>query len=70
MSKKFLSIYNFKKNPKNFAVINTYSYDIEKLFNFPDKHLFKKKPNEYNITKNYLKNLKKKNIYLIIQRTK
>ena len=60
MSKKFLLIYDFNKKPKNSDTITTYSYDIEKLFNFSDKYLFKKKSNEYNITRNYLKNLKKK----------
>ena len=53
-------IYDFNKKPKNSDTITTYSYDIEKLFNFSDKYLFKKKSNEYNITRNYLKNLKKK----------
>lgn len=60
MSKKFLSIYDLKKKPKNSISISTHCYNIEKLFYLSDKYLFKKKPNEYNITKNYLKILKKK----------
>ena len=60
MSKKFLSIYDLKKKPKNSVSIRNHCYNIEKLFNASDENLFKKKPNEYYITKNYLKILKKK----------
>ena len=60
MSKKFLLIYDFKKKSKNSVSISTHCYNIEKLFNLPEKYILKKKPNEYNITKNYLKSLKKK----------
>ena len=42
MSKKFLSIYDFNKKPNNTVSITTYCYNIEKLFNFSDKYLFKK----------------------------
>jgi putative transferase (TIGR04331 family) len=61
MNKRFLSIYDLKKKQKKNSVsITTHCYDIDKLFNLSDKYLLKKKPNQYNITKNYLKNLKKK----------
>ena len=60
MSKKFLSIYDLKKSLKNSDSLIPHCYDIEKLFNFSNKYLLKKKTNENNITKNYLKILKKK----------
>ena len=60
MSKKFLAIYDLKKKPINSVSITTHCYNIEKLFNLSNIYLQKKKRNEFNATKNYLKILKKK----------
>ena len=60
MSKKFLAIYDLKKKSINSVSITNHCYNIEKLFNLSDIYIQKKKRNEFNVTKNYLKILKKK----------
>ena len=58
MSKKFLAIYDLKKKSINSVSITNHCYNIEKLFNLSDIYIQKKR-NEFNVTKNYLKILKK-----------